>query len=301
MEIMNIGIVGLGRMGRAIAHRAVLGGYIVYGYDQKEVVQQEAHNEGVLSVISLKSLAEHVSVILCMLPAGEVVDEVIDELLLYIKSGTIIIDGGNSHFSDSIRRYLWLKEAGHSFIDCGTSGGLHAREIGFSLMIGGDYDIFKKIEALFTVLATKNGYAYLGASGAGHYVKMVHNGIEYALLQSYAEGLDLLHHGRYKDLNLADVTRVWSHGSIIRSYINDLAADIYKKGDQNFDKVKGIIGGGTTGRWTVEEASTQGIPVPLIREALKIREQSNITGGTYATKLVALLRNAFGGHPYETT
>ena len=223
-------------------------------------------------------------------------DEILEQLLLYLKPKDIIIDGGNSHFNDTVRRAEMLKLSHISFIDCGTSGGIHGKKDGFSLMIGGDKKIFLQLESIFKALAAPQGYAYMGSSGSGHYVKMVHNGIEYALMQAYAEGFELLKKGTYgKELDLAAISEIWSHGAVIRSWLLTLLHTILVK-DQDLVRVSGRVDDSGTGRWTVEEAHAHNIAVQLIQDALSIREQSRINGGTYATKLVALLRQQFGGH-----
>lgn len=249
---MNIGIIGLGRMGLGIAQRLLDKKFSVYGYD---------HNEDALTSLkecggtptSLQNLIESSSVIWIMLPAGQLIDEMLSCIKHYANTKTIIIDGGNSFYKDSIRRSAWCAEHDFIYLDCGTSGGLHGQEAGFSLMIGGDKEAYKKVESLFAALAMHNGYLYCGPSGAGHYVKMIHNGIEYALLQSYAEGLQLLKEGEYSDLNLAAITGVWQHGSIIRSWINELFHRVLVR-DQDLQAIRGIIGGGQTGSWMQEVA-----------------------------------------------
>ncbi len=294
---MNIGVIGLGRMGNAIAYRLVKAGFKVYGFDVDQNMCNQAQAVGVEIINSVQQMPAHVELLWLMVPAGNLVDQTIEQLEPHCTSNHTIVDGGNSHFLDSVRRAEKLAQKDIAYLDVGTSGGLLGREKGFSLMIGGPKDSYEKHKAVFAALAWPDGYEYLGPSGAGHYVKMVHNGIEYALLQAYAEGFDLLKHGKY-DLDLAKVSSLWMNGSVIRSWIVDLAHNVFMK-DQNFDHISGKIGGGQTGQWTLAEAHEQKIPVPLIEESLRIREQSQKTGGDYATKLVALLRNQFGGHPFE--
>ena len=293
---LKIGVVGLGRMGHAIAYRLIQGGHQVVGFDASQQAQDDAQKIGVTCVQTLGELAQQVRIFWLMVPAGDVVDQVIASLLVHMRPEDIIIDGGNSLFHDSLRRHDELRVKNIHFLDCGTSGGLLGQEIGFSLMIGGDQEIFKKLIPVFDAIAAQNGYAYLGPSGAGHYVKMVHNGIEYALLQAYAEGFHLLaKQSHYKNLDLAQVSGVWRHGSVIRSWILDLAHNVFLK-DQKLDGISGEIGENLTGRWTLDEAKKQGVPVDLIERALEIRALSRQTGGNYGTKVVALLRNQFGGH-----
>ncbi|OQA36404.1 MAG: 6-phosphogluconate dehydrogenase, NAD(+)-dependent, decarboxylating [Candidatus Dependentiae bacterium ADurb.Bin331] len=292
---MNCAVIGLGRMGSAIVYRLLKAGHAVVGYDPSAQARQEAATVGATIVSTLEECAHHAQIMWLMVPAGPIVDQVLRELLPHLNAGAVVIDGGNSKFSDSIRRFQELKSVGIEFLDCGTSGGLHGKEIGFSLMIGGDIQAFQKVEPIFTAIAAPQGYGLVGPSGCGHYVKMVHNGIEYALLQSYAEGLQLLNEGEFKDLDLAKITNIWQHGSIIRSWILELTHEILKK-DQKLEKISGTIAESGTGSWTVEEAHKQKVPVKLIEDALEIRAWSRESGGNYATKLVALMRNAFGGH-----
>lgn len=294
---MNVGIIGLGRMGHAVAKRVVDGGHGAFGFDPNKQAQKDAREIGVHVVDRVEQLAEHTDIIWLMLPAGELVDTTIALIKPLLKNGAIIVDGGNSNFKDSIRRAKELKKDNIAYLDCGTSGGLYGEKIGFSLMIGGNEVAYQKIVPLCEVIATKDGFGLVGPSGAGHYVKMVHNGIEYALLQAYAEGFHIIKHGYYKkdDLDLAQISDIWMHGSIIRSYILDLAHQVFKE-DQTFDAISGEVAEGGTGRWTVEEAHEQHIAAPTIEESLRVRRCSRETGGDYTTKIVAMLRKQFGGH-----
>lgn len=294
---MKIGVVGLGRMGHAIAKRISDAGHVVFGFDVDKAAMQRASDSGIHTVKQLEQLAEQADVFWLMLPAGLLVDKAIDVLKGRVHSESIIIDGGNSNFKDSIRRALQLQELNIAFLDCGTSGGLLGEQIGFSLMIGGDERAYHQAVPLFDAVAMKNGYGYVGPSGAGHYVKTVHNGIEYALLQAYAEGFRIIKEGHFKDvpIDLAKLSDIWMHGSVIRSYILELAHQIFQE-DQELETISGEIAESGTGKWTSEEAAEQNIPAPMIDLALHIRAQSRQTGGDYATKIVAMLRNKFGGH-----
>jgi len=292
---MKIGLIGLGLMGNAIAYRLLQYGHEVLGFDSDAKNLKLASDVGVKTVAKLQDLTEYVNIFWLMVPAGDIVDSVINDLLPHLKQGDIIIDGGNSNFKDTVCRHQNLISKKISYIDCGTSGGLHGRDIGFSLMIGGDKKVFESLEPIFKSIAAPQGYAYMGPSGSGHYVKMIHNGIEYALLQSYAEGFHLLKDGKYKDLDLEKISDVWNHGSIIRSWILELAQNIFAQ-DQNLTDISGQIGENKTGRWTLDEAQEQNVPVDLIERSLEIRANSRQDGGNYATKVVAMLRNQFGGH-----
>lgn len=292
---MKIGVVGLGKMGNAVAFRLIKAGYRVLGFDPNHQARQHLLALGGELVDRIDLIAQQTHIIWCMLPAGPLLDTVLEQFRSYLKAGSIIVDGGNSHFTDSVRRAKELSLLQIAFLDCGTSGGIHGKERGFSLMIGGDHHAFLQIEDIFKVLAAPDGYAYLGPAGAGHYVKMVHNGIEYALLESYAEGLSVLKNGSYQHLDLAAITRVWNHGSVIRSWILELTQTVFEH-DQEFKSISGEVADNGTGRWTVQEAHEKNIPVPMIEDAVKIRDWSQKSGGNYATKIVALLRNQFGGH-----
>jgi 6-phosphogluconate dehydrogenase len=297
---MRIGVIGLGRMGYAIAKRIADDGHIVFGFDVDKKAVERAQEIGVHPIARLEHIAQEVDVLWLMLPAGRLIDDTLDVLIPRMHADGIIIDGGNSYFKDSIRRAERLATQKIFFLDCGTSGGLQGEHIGFSLMIGGNEVAYRHAEPVFQAVAMKNGYELVGPSGTGHYVKMVHNGIEYALLQAYAEGFQLIKQGHFKDtpIDLAKLAQVWQHGAIIRSYILELAQHVFEE-NQQFDDISGEVAEGGTGAWTVQEAIEQQIRVPLIEQALKERAVSRVTGGSYATKLIALLRNAFGGHPFN--
>ncbi len=294
---MNLGIIGLGRMGHAIAHRVLTDGEIVYGFDVDKKAKENALNIGVQLVENIAQLPQKTNLIWLMLPAGELIDKTINEIIPYLEPGTIIIDGGNSNFKDSIRRAQLLESYHVHFLDCGTSGGLKGEDIGFSLMIGGKQEIYEQAVPLFKAIAAKNGYGHVGPSGAGHYVKMIHNGIEYALMQAYSEGFHIIKDGFYKKdhLDLAGISEIWMHGSIIRSYLLELVHDIFTE-DQALLDISGQIAESGMGLWTMQEAQQQNIPAPTIEDALKVRALSRETGGNFATKIVAMLRNKFGGH-----
>jgi len=294
---MKFGIIGLGRMGEAIAYRVIKAGFGVAGFDLSEASQKAAADIGVQTVASVTDVAKQANIIWLMVPAGDPVDAVINELLPHVQPDTIIIDGGNSNFNNTMRRANMLKEKNICYLDCGTSGGLKGREIGFSLMIGGDEKAFQKVEPFFKAIAAPNGYGLLGPSGAGHYVKMVHNGIEYAMLQALGEGLHLIKDGSFKDANidLEKVTSIWSNGSVIRSWLVELAQEVFAQ-DQKLENISGEVAEGGTGKWTFEDAQKNNIPVKLIEESLNIRRWSRESGGNYGTKVVAMLRKGFGGH-----
>jgi 6-phosphogluconate dehydrogenase len=298
---MRVGIIGLGKIGGAVAERLVLAGHEVYGYDTAADAATKVQDAGATYVESLEQLAKHVRVYWLFVPAGEIIDDILRELLPHMKAGDIIIDGGNSKYTDSMIRARMLALSSIFFLDCGTSGGLQGRGNGFCLMVGGDQDAYTKIRPLLEDVATQGGVAHVGQSGSGHYVKMVHNAIEYGMMQAYAEGMHLLKEGSFKDqyLNLEEITRIWQHGSIIRSWLLELIHSIVER-DQKLEHVVGYIDETGTGRWAIEDAHRHNIPVPVIQSAVDARAQSRETGGNnYAAKLVALLRYEFGGHPYK--
>lgn len=300
---MQIGVIGLGRMGAAIVERLCAKAHRVLVYDLDPTAVNTVEKFGATGAGSIDQLAVQVDLIWLMVPAGNLIDQILVQILpiLKLKPGAIIVDGGNSNFHDSVRRAKLCANQQVSFLDCGTSGGLHGRDLGFCLMVGGDQVAYNKIENYLAAIAMPKGYALVGPSGAGHYVKMVHNGIEYALLQAYAEGFDLLKNNRnYPDLDLAQVAGLWQHGSIIRSWLLELTQQILAQ-DQEFKHISSKIGGGSTGSWTVSEAQAQNVLVPLIKLSLELRQKSNQTefSNNYANKLVALLRHQFGGHSYE--
>jgi 6-phosphogluconate dehydrogenase len=298
---MKMGIVGLGRMGEAIAYRALEGGHEVVAFDINSQARKHAKEMGATIADSLEDVAAQTRIVWLMVPAGDTVDNVIHELKKNLKKDDIIIDGGNSKYTNSIRRAKELARDGIFFLDCGTSGGVYGRANGFCLMVGGDDATYTKVHPILEAIAAPGGMGYIGPSGTGHYVKMVHNGIEYALLQAYAEGLHLIKDGAFKDqgINLEELTRIWNVSSIIRSFILDLAHNIFIEHNELLKDISGEIAESGMGKWTVEEADKVHIPVRVIDEALKIRAWSRETGGNYATKIVAMLRKEFGGHPVK--
>lgn len=296
MEGMKVGIVGLGRMGAGLAARAMKRGYSVSGYDPNITAQKEAEKNTIALYHDIESLARAVEVVWLMVPAGKPVDDALLEIKRADKKDLIIVDGGNSHFPDSQRRAKEVALTGNHFIDCGVSGGVHGLTDGFCLMVGGEFKIYERLEPLLKVLAAPGGFAYVGPSGAGHYVKMIHNGIEYGMLQAYAEGFQLLREGDYKDLDLEKIANLWMHGAVIRSWLLELTHNVLKE-DQNLGSIDGKIAQGGTGAWTVQNGKKNNIPLPVIEKSLEVREQSQKSGGNFATKLIQMIRNQFGGHP----
>jgi 6-phosphogluconate dehydrogenase len=293
---MKMGIIGLGRMGNAVAFRAAQAGHEIIGYDPSRAAQDAARDIGIDLARSPAEIADKMRIIWLMVPI-DAVDTVVKELLPHLKTGDVLIDGGNSYYQDSMRRAEFVGQKGVIFLDCGTSGGVQGRANGFCLMVGGDKTVYTKVHPLFAAIAAPGGVAHIGPSGTGHYVKMIHNGIEYALLQAYAEGFQLIKEGQFKEdaLDLEEITRIWNVSSIIRSFILELAHTIFLE-DQEFHDISGEVDQTGMGLWTVKEAHEQKIPARVIEKALDIRKWSRETGGNYATKVVALLRKEFGGH-----
>lgn len=294
---MNFGILGLGKMGNAIAQRALKAGHNVWGFDLSPAERNAAQAAGCSLVSNAHELLQHARIIWLMVPAGPLIDQIIEQLTPHLQPGDILIDGGNSKFTDSIVRARKLQELSVFFLDIGTSGGIHGLEHGFSLMVGGDARAYQQVISLLTAIAAPQGVALVGPSGAGHYVKMVHNGIEYGLMQAYAEGLHLIQKGSFQDayLDLATITNVWRHGSVIRSFLLDLTHTIVQK-DPYLDTISGSVNETGMGSWARQDAHTHNVPVPVLDASLEVRAASRSTGGNYATKLLAMMRQAFGGH-----
>lgn len=297
---MKVGLIGLGRMGSALAERLLAGGHEVVGFDPVEQMRVAAQQIGVLVVDTIAQVCQEVTIVWLMVPV-DAVESVLEEVCRHVYAGAIVIDGGNSFYKDSQRRALVLAQDGISFLDCGTSGGVHGRAEGFCLMVGGDIAAYTKVCPLFVALAAPGGLAHVGPSGAGHYVKMVHNGIEYGLLEAYAEGFQLLKKGSFAsdNLNLEEIARIWNVSSVIRSWILELTRQIFEQ-EQKLTEVSGEVAETGMGAWTVQEAHKHGIPVEVIEQADHVRAWSRETGGDYRTKIVALLRNKFGGHTFKS-
>jgi 6-phosphogluconate dehydrogenase len=296
---MQIGLVGLGKMGFNLARNIQSKGHEVVAYDINEASLKSISQYGVKPVRSLKELAESVKtkrVIWLMIPAGELVDKTIDELKNYLSVGDIVIDGGNSFFKDSIRRGKDLQALQIDYLDCGTSGGTEGALNGVCAMIGGNRFAFNHCEPLFKDIALKDGYLYCGASGSGHYVKMVHNGIEYGMMQAIAEGFEVMHKSEFK-LDLEKVAGVWNHGSVVRSWLMELTENALKK-DPGLESIKGVMHSSGEGKWTLETALEQQIATPVIALSLLMRYRS-LQEDTFSGKVVAALRNEFGGHAVE--
>jgi 6-phosphogluconate dehydrogenase len=302
---MRLAMVGLGKMGGNMVRRLCRGGIEVVGYGRSpEVVDSLAAEEGMVAASSMAdavSKLESPRVVWLMLPSGETTEEQIRELALLLAEGDIVIDGGNSNYKDSQRRGAWLAERGIGFMDAGTSGGIWGLENGYCLMVGATPEVAKIMEPVLKALAPApdRGWAHVGPVGSGHYTKMIHNGIEYGMMQAMAEGLELLRGKQEFALDLAQVTELWRHSSVVRSWLLDLTAEGLKD-DQTLDKVAPYVADSGEGRWTVMEAVEQGVAAPVLTLALQMRFASqNETG--YGYRLLSMMRNAFGGHAVKQT
>ena len=287
---MKIGLVGLGRMGAGIAERLRRAGHEVVGYDQNPAISQ------VRSVQELVRGIPSPHIVWVMVPAGGATQATVEELAAVMTVGDVIVDGGNSYYKDSIRLATQLKPRGISLVDIGTSGGIWGLKDGFSLMAGGERAAYTLIEPLLKSLAPSPdaGYGYMGPSGAGHFVKMVHNGIEYGLMQAYAEGFELLAAKKEFALDLHQVAEVWRSGSVVRSWLLDLAAQALQE-DPGLDKLLAYVDDSGEGRWTVQESVDLAVPAPVISAALQARFRSR-QDQPFGGRLLAALRNQFGGH-----
>ncbi|MFB6227849.1 MAG: phosphogluconate dehydrogenase (NAD(+)-dependent, decarboxylating) [Halobacteriales archaeon] len=294
---MELGVIGLGRMGRIVVDRCLAAGHEIVAFDVDKSAVEEASSAGATPAESIADLAEQLDGerrIWLMVPAGDPVDAALAELSGTVSGEDVIVDGGNSHFEDSLRRD---EETAAAYLDCGTSGGPAGAEHGFSLMIGGPVWAYEVMTPVFDAVATgPAGHDRMGPVGAGHYVKMVHNGIEYALMQAYGEGFELLSQGRY-DLDLESVARTWTNGAVIRSWLLDLCEEAFREEGSDLGDVADHVAGGSTGTWTVQEALEQEVPVPLIYAALAERFGSRAPEeGRFARRLANRLRYGFGRH-----
>ena len=284
---MQVGMVGLGRMGANMAERLRRGDHEVIGYDR---------NPEVSEVGSLSELVDRLTVprvAWVMVPAGDPTEQTIQELAGLLQKGDLIVDGGNSNFRDSMRRAGELEERGLLYMDAGTSGGIWGLEVGYCLMVGGSDDAFRRVEPALKTLAPEDGYAHVGPAGAGHFTKMIHNGIEYAMLQSYAEGFEILEASQF-DLDLHQLAALWNHGSVVRSWLLELAERAFAK-DPKLSEIRGYVEDSGEGRWTVLEAINQSVAAPTIAASLFARFVSR-QEDSFAMKVIAALRNEFGGH-----
>jgi len=295
---MELAMVGLGKMGMNMARRLVRTGHKVVAYNRTRAKTDDIVKEGALGAYALANLTEILTpprVIWLMLPAGSAVDEHLDQLKWLLSPEDIVIDGGNTHFKDDIRRQALLSERGIHFLDVGVSGGIWGLTEGYCLMIGGDPGIYNHLEPVFKSLAPEDGYLYCGQTGAGHFVKMVHNAIEYGMMQAYAEGFDILDKSAYgSSLEYSSLCHLWNRGSVIRSWLLELAEASFVK-DPKLSAIKGYVQDSGEGRWAVEQAMETGVPAYVtalsLFERFRSREQNS-----FANRVLAALRREFGGH-----
>jgi 6-phosphogluconate dehydrogenase len=300
---MELGMVGLGKMGGFMTERLVRGGHRVIGFDRDPAVVQKLAEKGAGSANSLDNIISQLKpprAIWLMVPAGDPVDQTIAALVPHLSAGDTIIDGGNSYYKDSMRRAAALAPKKINFVDCGTSGGVWGITEGYSMMVGGDADVVKRLSPIFETLAPgpDKGWGRVGPAGSGHFVKMVHNGIEYGIMQAYAEGLDLLRHKKEFSFDLLQVGKIWQFGSVIRSWLLDLTVDALSK-NPTLSGIEAYVTDSGEGRWTVIEGVDLGVPMPVISGALDTRFRSQ-DPEPFANKLLAMMRHEFGGHAVKT-
>lgn len=294
---MKIGLIGLGKMGYNLALNMSEHGFEVKAFDlSQEAVKKAAESEGIDGFASIEALVnalEKPRVFWMMVPAGDPTEQTLNNLLSLLDEGDIVLDGGNSRYTDSVRRYQLCKDKGVSFMDVGTSGGMSGARNGACVMVGGDERSFSYLEPLFKAISVDDGYLYTGKAGSGHFLKMVHNGVEYGMMQSLAEGFEVLQKSEFSYDNQA-VAKVWNHGSVIRSWLVELLEDAFSK-DGDLEKLSGVMASSGEGKWTLETALDMQVPTPVIALSLLMRYRS-LENDTFAGKVVAALRNEFGGH-----
>ena len=290
-------MVGLGKMGINMVFRLLEGGHKMVVFNRTRSKEEPVKNKGAIGSDSIEELVSKLPaprIVWLMVPAGDTTDLMIEEVSKYVEKGDIIIDGGNSYYKDSIGRHDLLKEKGINFLDAGTSGGIWGLKEGYCSMVGGEKEIFEYCEPIFKTLAPENGYLYTGKSGAGHYVKMVHNAIEYGMMEAYAEGFEILKTSDY-NINLTEVTELWRHGSVVRSWLLDLANNAFKL-DPELKNLGPVVDDSGEGRWTLKEAIDNAVPAPVLAESVFARFRSR-QENSFANRVLAALRHQFGGHP----
>lgn len=293
---MKVGIIGLGKMGLNLSLNLKENKVEVQGYDKSKVVREEAAKENITVKDSIEELLNDLSderVILLSTPAGEITNKLVKLLVDHLNPGDILVDAGNSNYKDSVKNYELAQGKGIEFLDCGTSGGMEGARNGACLMVGGKKEAFDKVEGIFEKLACKNGYLYTGNPGSGHYLKMIHNGIEYGMMQAIGEGFDILNASVY-DYDFEKVASIWNHGSVIRSWLMELAEEGFKQ-DPNLERIRGVIDASGEGKWTIEEALDLNVPVPVIANSLFVRSASKVND-SFSAKVVSTMRHQFGGH-----
>jgi 6-phosphogluconate dehydrogenase len=298
---MQLAMIGLGRMGGNMVQRLMRGGHAVVVYDRSADAVQALVTGGATGARDLADVCAKLTaprVVWIMVPSGAPVDDTIAQLVPHLSAGDIIIDGGNSNYHDTMRRAKELEGKGLQFVDSGTSGGIWGLANGYCLMIGATAAAFQTCEPIFKTLAPPDGCAHVGPPGAGHYVKMIHNGIEYGMLQAYAEGYEILHAARHFRLDLHQIAAVWQHGSVVRSWLNELAEAAFRRSG-DLAAIKGYVQDSGEGRWTVQEAVDLDVPAPVITLSLLARFHSR-QDESFGAKVIAALRNEFGGHAVKS-
>ncbi len=296
---MQLGMIGLGRMGAGMTQRLLQGGHQVVVYDRSADAIKGVAQKGALSSDSLEDMGRQLKpprLFWLMIPAGAPVDDTIQRLQGSLSPGDVIVDGGNSNYKDSVRRAEDLRSKQVEFLDVGVSGGVWGLKVGFCLMAGGSQATFTFAEPIFKTLAPEDGYAYVGPSGAGHYAKMVHNAMEYGMMQAYAEGFEILKASQYA-FEMPQLAKLWNHGSVIRSWLLELAQAAFER-DPDLRAIKGWVEDSGEGRWTLQEAIDHAVPAPSIASSLFVRFRSR-QEDTFTAKVLAALRNEFGGHPIK--
>lgn len=300
---MKLSMIGLGRMGMNMAKRLLKGGHQVVAYNRSPEKTNQLVENGAIGAYSLYEVAENLStprIVWVMLPAGQAVDDHIHQLKDLLSPGDIVIDGGNTYYKDDIRRAKLLDGKGIRFMDVGVSGGIWGLKIGYCLMIGGDKETFKQLEPIFKTLAPEEGYLYCGVTGAGHFVKMVHNGIEYGMMQAYGEGFEILEASDYSEsFNYAEIAHLWNQGSVVRSWLLELAEEAFRKNAKLTD-IKGYVEDSGEGRWTIQQALDSGVPANVITLSLLRRFRSR-QEDPFTDRVIAALRREFGGHAVVST
>jgi 6-phosphogluconate dehydrogenase len=293
---MELGFIGLGKMGMNMVTRLRRDNHRVVVFDRSAELVKQAEGQGCVAASSLAEMIGKLAAprtVWVMVPSGAPTEETVQAVAALLQPGDTIVDGGNTRFHDDVRRAADLKKKQLHYVDAGTSGGIWGLQVGYCLMIGGEEAPVKRLSPLFTTLAPENGWAHVGGHGAGHYVKMVHNGIEYSMMQGYAEGFELMSKSEY-NLDLGRVADLWMHGSVVRSWLLELAVDALKD-DPKLDKLKGFVQDSGEGRWMIADAIEKDVPVPTLTTALFTRFRSR-QDQSFAEKMLAALRNAFGGH-----
>ena len=296
---MELGMIGLGRMGGNMVQRLLQGGHRVVAYDRDPEAVKASEAAGAVGAGSQEGLVGSLTpprAVWIMVPVGDATEATIDGLMPLLSTGDVMLDGGNSNYKDTVRRGEKLREKGVHFMDVGTSGGIWGLKEGYGLMIGGEEEVFKRLEPLFQTLAPEpdKGYGYVGPTGAGHFVKMIHNGVEYGLMEAYAEGFELLEAKREFNLDLAQIAEMWRHGTVVRSWLLDLAAEALQE-DPDLEGLEAYVEDTGEGRWTVQESIELAVPAPVIALSLQSRFRSR-QGRPFGPRLLAALRNQFGGH-----